>query len=383
MGLFRTMLDEGGEVTEIPALDAQGAAEARELLNDFPATAALSWEKVRDGAHVAVHGAFFYDRDGHPVVVTPGEAALYDRAHALAHTVITQEAEVAALRTELARERAEHDHSCKALGVELQYTQERVAELHETLRAVARACTLPKDTTPAALPAQVEACIRDLSEQIERLTLAATDAEDALAGLVALKTAAARAYLEMDGGRTDAITPETDSGAEPRLALTFDLGGTEGDEPWQALVIYDAGMGTVPVTSGECCGTPLAAVASLREDLEPNHNDDTEDDCESVQWADGQSPHALIDEARRERDAALAIIEGRTVAPNDHELEVHAARGGRWRTRYQVGDPALCRDGMEAPEAREVRERMRPLHVYTWWATEADGTPCAWPVVTP
>jgi hypothetical protein len=29
MGLFRTMLDEGGEVTEIPALDAQGAAEAR------------------------------------------------------------------------------------------------------------------------------------------------------------------------------------------------------------------------------------------------------------------------------------------------------------------------------------------------------------------
>ena len=101
----------------------------------------------------------------------------------------------------------------------------------------------------------------------------------------------------------------------------------------------------------------------------------------SVQWADGKSPHALIDEARRERDAAVAIIEGRTVAPTDHELEVHAARGGRWRTRYQVGDPALCRDGMEATEAREVRDRMRPLHAYTWWATEADGTPCAWPVV--
>ena len=77
-----------------------------------------------------------------------------------------------------------------------------------------------------------------------------------------------------------------------------------------------------------------------------------------------------------------AIIEGRTVAPTDHELEVHGARGGRWRTRYQVGDPALCRDGMEATEAREVRDRMRPLHVYTWWATEADGTPCAWPEVS-
>ena len=130
-----------------------------------------------------------------------------------------------------------------------------------------------------------EAEVAELRAEINRLhdalrATATTGAEDALAGLVALKVAAARAYLEMDGGRTDAITPEVDSGAEPRLALTLDLGGTEGGEPWQALVIYDAGMGTVPVTSGECCGTPLAAVASLREDLEPNHNDDTEDDCE-------------------------------------------------------------------------------------------------------
>ena len=145
-----------------------------------------------------------------------------------------------------------------------------INRLHDALRATARACTLPEDTTPEALPAQVEACIRDLSGQIERLTLAATattGAEDALAGLVALQGAAARAYLEMDGGRTDAITPEVDSGAEPRLALTLDLGGGLRGEPWQALVIYDAGMGTVPVTSGECCGTPLAAVASLRKEF--------------------------------------------------------------------------------------------------------------------
>ena len=212
-----------------------------------------------------------------------------DRLEALAHTVITRDAEVAELRAELARVEADAAERCarasSAVGADSLLSEARaeIHRLHETLRAVARACTLPEDTAPAALPAQVEACIRDLSGQIERLTLAATattGAEDALAGLVALKTAAARAYLEMDGGRTDAITPETDSGAEPRLALTLDLGGTEGGEPWQALVIYDAGMGTVPVTSGECCGTPLAAVASLREDLEPNHNDDTEDDCE-------------------------------------------------------------------------------------------------------
>lgn len=78
-----------------------------------------------------------------------------------------------------------------------------------------------------------------------------------------------------------AAAPETTKVPEPVSPPPVTApAATEGDEPWQALVIYDAGMGTVPVTSGECCGTPLAAVASLREDLEPNHNDDTEDDCE-------------------------------------------------------------------------------------------------------
>lgn len=136
------------------------------------------------------------------------------------------------------------------------------------------------------LRTQLDAATAELvqtRQEIARLQLTATattDAEEALAGLVALKPAASRAYLEMDGGRTDTITPEEDSGAEPRLALTFDLGGTEGGEPWQALVIYDAGMGTVPVIAGECCESPRAAVASLREDLEPNHDadDDTEGD---------------------------------------------------------------------------------------------------------
>lgn len=210
-----------------------------------------------------------------------------DEASAYRRAAETLRAECADLRAELARvERDAADvrgRAAYAVGADSLLSEARaeINRLHETLRAVARACTLPEDTAPAAVPGAVEACIRDLSGQIERLTLAATattGAEDALTGLVALKTAAVRAYLEMDGGRTDAITPEVDSGAEPRLALTLDLGGTEGGEPWQALVIYDAGMGTVPVTSGECCGTPLAAVASLRADLQ--HNDDTEDDCE-------------------------------------------------------------------------------------------------------
>jgi len=242
--------------------DLVSADEARRLLDGIVPG---PWRTERP---IPLSRTIVADFDGEVVAIasialtSPGteraNTRLVAAAPDLARTVIAREAEVAELRAEINR-------------------------LHDALRATARACTLPEDTTPEALPAQVEACIRDLSGQIERLTLAATattGAEDALAGLVALKVAAARAYLEMDGGRTDAITPEVDSGAEPRLALTLDLGGTEGGEPWQALVIYDAGMGTVPVTSGECCGTPLAAVASLREDLEPNHNDDTEDDCE-------------------------------------------------------------------------------------------------------
>lgn len=75
--------------------NVMSAERARELLDGFPAKAALSFEGVHDGAHVAVNGSFFYDHDdgdedhtGNPIVITPGEAALYEHAPELAEAVV-------------------------------------------------------------------------------------------------------------------------------------------------------------------------------------------------------------------------------------------------------------------------------------------------------
>lgn len=119
----------------------------------------------------------------------------FDRLEALAQTVIAHEAEVAELRAKLdavprllppssgpdVLDRADLVTSLA----------EDVARLHDTLQAVARACTLPEDTLPAALPGAVEACIRDLSGQIQAPSRSTppTPAEvEALAGEIGLSS---------------------------------------------------------------------------------------------------------------------------------------------------------------------------------------------------
>lgn len=86
---------------------------------------------------------------------------------------------------------------------------------------------------------------------------------------------------------------------------------------------------------------------------------------------------------RAELAALRAIVEGRAVAPTSAEIAAHAARGGRWRTTLHVGDPALCGDLLDAAAAERLAmaQRAKRLHVYAWWATEADGEPCAWPQI--
>ena len=99
-----------------------------------------------------------------------------DEASAYRRAAETLRAECADLRAELARvERDAADvrgRAAYAVGADSLLSEARaeIARLHDVLRATARACTLPEDTAPAALPAQVEACIRDLSGQIEQLT---------------------------------------------------------------------------------------------------------------------------------------------------------------------------------------------------------------------
>ena len=118
-----------------------------------------------------------------------------DRLEALARTVIARETEVAGLLAKL-------DAVPKLLPPSdgpdvldradlVASLAEEVARLHEALRATARAATLPEDTLPASLPGAVEACIRDLSGQIQAPSRATapTPAEvEALAGEIGLSS---------------------------------------------------------------------------------------------------------------------------------------------------------------------------------------------------
>ena len=69
-----------------------------------------------------------------------------------------------------------------------------------------------------------------------------------------------------------------------------------------------------------------------------------------------------------------AIIAGRTVAPTAAENATHDAAGGWWRyqTENDWGD-ATCQDVDLIREAWTITR---------WWALDASGAPCAWPVVT-
>ena len=71
----------------------------------------------------------------------------------------------------------------------------------------------------------------------------------------------ARGVLESEDIETAA-----DSDEAPTISLTCSVDGT--DVPWQAMVVYDGGMGTVPLASGNPCETPDEAIESLREELE-------------------------------------------------------------------------------------------------------------------
>ena len=98
---------------------------------------------------------------------------------------------------------------------------------------------------------------------------------------------------------------------------------------------------------------------------------------------------------RAELDALRAITEGRTTPPTDAEMEAHEAAGGhfRWQARETAVSLAIsptgCSGWRETPgdawgdvwERSHVDER-RPPPDARWWARDANGAPCAWPVAT-
>lgn len=133
----------------------------------------------------------------------------------------------------------------------------------------------------------------------------------------------------------------------------------------------------------------------------------------SVQWVDGKSPHQLLAERTVERDAARleivslrgsidlrdmalnaanAIIAGRTTAPTGAEADDHP--GAFLWMRMDRGEAiAITREGCEREGFdsiafgfvwfREDLDDELPRAVGgRWWALDASGAPCAWPVVT-
>ena len=77
-----------------------------------------------------------------------------------------------------------------------------------------------------------------------------------------------------------------------------------------------------------------------------------------------------------------AIVEGRSTPPTDAEIAAHAAAGGQWRTLGLRGF-GLSGDVLDGDASRAIRavsERSRVPR--RWWALDAEGRPCAWPVVT-
>ena len=81
-----------------------------------------------------------------------------------------------------------------------------------------------------------------------------------------------------------------------------------------------------------------------------------------------------------ERDAAMAIIAGRTTPPTDEEIAVHHAAGGEWLgfredVRTWCHGPEVVSFTYSEEHERSARRCSR------FWALDAEGRPCAWPVV--
>jgi len=82
----------------------------------------------------------------------------------------------------------------------------------------------------------------------------------------------------------------------------------------------------------------------------------------------------MVDKLRTENVLMREIIAGRDRAPTDAEIEAHAKAGGWW----QWADA----DTFEHVMGVEIPDLLTCTTVERWWALDASGAPCAWPVVT-
>lgn len=115
-------------------------------------------------------------------------------------------------------------------------------------------------------------------------------------------------------------------------------------------------------------------IASVRgEDHAASLTDDEVDEHAVSTPVDVANLVARMQSAEALRDEAQAIIAGRATAPTDAEIEAHNKSGGTWYVRR--GDRAGVLSIVD--ETRWIASEGG----YRWWALDAEGRPCAWPVV--
>lgn len=88
-----------------------------------------------------------------------------------------------------------------------------------------------------------------------------------------------------------------------------------------------------------------------------------------------------------ENDAMRAIIDGRATPPTESEIAAHEVAGGRWRS-IVPGEFILSTSDGDAEDARQTvavqtaNAAIVTLAGVRWWAIDAQGRCCAWPLVT-
>ena len=73
----------------------------------------------------------------------------------------------------------------------------------------------------------------------------------------------------------------------------------------------------------------------------------------------------------KHHEEAARIIEGRTVAPTDAEIEAHDRAKGVWIYTLRRGVPQVVWG--------DRAEMMARLDDTRWWPLDRDGRPCEWP----
>lgn len=144
----------------------------------------------------------------------------------------------------------------------------------------------------------------------------------------------------------------------------------------------------------------VAEVRRLKSELahagRPRYSGDASVMVDAIDAAFNRGVEAMSSQVARltvERDEARAVINGRNTAPTDEEIAAHAhplrSPIGAWLITATDGPRQLVHlwrpfDGDSRSEDWEkLRRRMGPFKftIARWVPIDAEGRPCAWPVV--